>query len=243
VFLNPDVQIQDADVDALGEYFEHTPLGLVALSVVDEKQGAAHPQTFARATWWGGLTDIALGPFRPHELPLRSRRVGSHSADWVAGALILVRRSEFMDLGGFDERFFLYYEDQELGIRYRGAGLPIKGTDAIIGAHVAGHSSVDGDERIAPTAWSVLGWLEFVAMEHGRRRARTSWRLVTRTHRFGSNVAEWTASVTGTSRLRRKAEQLRAVDAKVVELARAGSRSEHNSCPEACRVVCEVSQR
>jgi len=37
--------------------------------------------------------------------------------EWVAGMFMLFRSSDFASLGGFDERFFLYYEDVDICIR------------------------------------------------------------------------------------------------------------------------------
>ena len=43
-------------------------------------------------------------------------------ADWVSGAGMLVRKTLFQDVGGWNERFFMYMEDEELcaAIRQRG---------------------------------------------------------------------------------------------------------------------------
>ena len=41
---------------------------------------------------------------------------------WVSGAAMLVKRADFVALGGFDENLFLYKEDEDLCLRLRGAG-------------------------------------------------------------------------------------------------------------------------
>ena len=45
--------------------------------------------------------------------------------DWVAGMFMLFPRRVFADLRGFDERYFLYYEDVDLCARLRSAGLRV----------------------------------------------------------------------------------------------------------------------
>ena len=42
--------------------------------------------------------------------------------DWVFGAFMLVERSRFMDLGGMDAKFRMYYEDVDLCYRFRQRG-------------------------------------------------------------------------------------------------------------------------
>ena len=42
---------------------------------------------------------------------------------WYCAACWLIRKSAFQEIGGFDERFFLYFEDVDFCIRLRQAGL------------------------------------------------------------------------------------------------------------------------
>ena len=63
------------------------------------------------------------------------------TVDWVSGACILARRSALQDVGGFDERYFLYWEDADLCRRLRGHGYEVRYMPAATAVHRVGHSS------------------------------------------------------------------------------------------------------
>lgn len=48
------------------------------------------------------------------------------SPDWVAGMFLFARRAAFESVGGFDERYFMYYEDVDLCRRLRQKGYDIR---------------------------------------------------------------------------------------------------------------------
>jgi len=60
--------------------------------------------------------------------------------DWVPGAFALIRRELFQRLGGFDERFFLYYEEVDLCRRVREAGLRVQYWPELRVQHIGGVS-------------------------------------------------------------------------------------------------------
>jgi GT2 family glycosyltransferase len=61
--------------------------------------------------------------------------------EWLSGACMLVRRSAFEAVGGFDDGFFLYCEDQDLCLRLRAAGGGIRYEPSAVVSHRGGHSA------------------------------------------------------------------------------------------------------
>ncbi|MGE0451186.1 MAG: glycosyltransferase family 2 protein [Vicinamibacterales bacterium] len=66
---------------------------------------------------------------------------GSVVVDWVSGACLLARRDTFARVGGFDSRFFLYWEDADFCRRARSAGLATRFVPAARAVHLVGQSS------------------------------------------------------------------------------------------------------
>ena len=65
----------------------------------------------------------------------------SATVDWVSGACMLVRRTAFDDVGGFDARYFLYWEDADICRRLRARGHEIRYVPTATAVHRVGHSS------------------------------------------------------------------------------------------------------
>jgi len=61
--------------------------------------------------------------------------------DWVPGAFALMRKSALDAVGPFDERFFLYYEEVDLCLRFRRAGWTIWYWPDVVVLHTGGESS------------------------------------------------------------------------------------------------------
>ena len=57
------------------------------------------------------------------ERPFGQCPCGNSDLDWLSGACIAVPRKKLLDLGGWDESFFVYCDDVTLGRTIREAGL------------------------------------------------------------------------------------------------------------------------
>jgi N-acetylglucosaminyl-diphospho-decaprenol L-rhamnosyltransferase len=230
LFLNPDVTLAAADADSLGRLLERRPFGLVAPTLDGESD-----RRRAEEPWAADLLAHTLETLRPREAARARIRhpVGPDAPAWVGGAILLAAREEFDRLGGFDPRFFLYYEDRDLSRRYRQAGLPIGTTDALRGFHAGGESSAHDGLRVGPNAWALLGWLQYISINDGDRTARRAARLALLTLRAVRVVLRAPAAA-GWPRAQRKARQVDELLRFVHDRARSGDGS---FCPDAMRAV------
>ncbi len=86
----------------------------------------------------------------------------------LAATAVLVRRSAMDAVGGFDESYFLYGEDQDLCHRLRAAGWKLVTVPDVWASHVSGGSAESGWDRelrwwqgtmqFAASWWSSPGW-------------------------------------------------------------------------------------
>jgi GT2 family glycosyltransferase len=65
----------------------------------------------------------------------------SMMVDWISGACMLARREALERVGGFDERYFLYWEDADLCRRLRAAGYHVRYAPSATAIHRVGQSS------------------------------------------------------------------------------------------------------
>jgi len=61
--------------------------------------------------------------------------------DWLSGACMLARRDRLAQVGGFDERYFLYWEDADLCRRLRARGYDVRYVPHAEAVHRVGQSS------------------------------------------------------------------------------------------------------
>jgi N-acetylglucosaminyl-diphospho-decaprenol L-rhamnosyltransferase len=85
------------------------------------------------------LTQFLLRAGRP-PAEFRHTYGGGGGVDWVAGACMLIRRSAFEAVGGFDEEYWMYWEDADLCRRLADAGWGVQLEPSAIVHHAGGAS-------------------------------------------------------------------------------------------------------
>ena len=75
------------------------------------------------------------------------RKYANRNVDWVTGAALMVRKDVFHKVGGFDETFFLYFEEADLCRRIRKLGFEIRYVPTTTVFHyLGGAAQVAGDK-------------------------------------------------------------------------------------------------
>lgn len=130
--LNPDVAIERRGVfAALLEHFADPAVvaaGPLLLTDAGERQVWDHGELR------GLRARVANGAGHAHWRP----RERPTEVAWVSGAFLLLRRSAFDAVGGFDRRFFLYKEEEDLCLQLRRAGGRIVYDPRVAARHVGG---------------------------------------------------------------------------------------------------------
>ncbi len=129
LFLNPDMLLNSDSLSVPVQYLsapENGDVGICGIQLVDQDgaiQRSCSRFPTPRMFLAGGVGLDRLAGFR-HLQPFMVEWDHARSAevDHVIGAFFMVRRSLFEALGGFDERFFVYYEEVDFALRARKAG-------------------------------------------------------------------------------------------------------------------------
>ncbi|BBU23923.1 glycosyltransferase family 2 protein [Mycobacterium xenopi] len=127
VVANPDVQWGPGSIDALLEAAARWPRAATLGPLIRDPDGAVYPSARHLPSLFRGGMHAIVGPvwrnnpwstaYRQERLEPTERPVG-----WLSGSCLLVRRAAFEQVGGFDERYFMYFEDVDLGDRLAKAG-------------------------------------------------------------------------------------------------------------------------
>lgn len=150
--LNPDCEVLPGAFAALSDTLDRHPECAIAapqlLNSDGTVQASARGEPGALTGLFGRNTLLTrwfpAAPAARRNLPaadLVNSGVESAAVDWVMGAAMLIRRDAFDRVGGFDERYFLYWEDADLCRRLRERGYSTRYVPRARVAHAGGASA------------------------------------------------------------------------------------------------------
>jgi len=129
LFLNPDTRLLPNSLTVPISFMQepaNTTIGICGIQLLDEEGNVS--RNCVRFPTPGRVLAMIFGLQRlmPHRFPQLLMVDWDHSAnrdvDQVMGAFYLVRGELYRELGGFDERFFVYYEEVDFAWRAKQLG-------------------------------------------------------------------------------------------------------------------------
>ena len=144
LFLNPDSKLEGDAVEKLASYLDtHSDVAVVGPKLLNsdssiQKEIARFPTLFSQI----------LILLRAHRLPFLGNFAyqnldynKTQEAEHLMGAALLVRREVFEKVGGFDENFFLWFEETDLLKRIEDKGYKIIYYPEAVVTHLVGQST------------------------------------------------------------------------------------------------------
>lgn len=164
--LNPDTEIQRPIFDELIKFYETTvDMGIVAPKLImqDDKVQASVKRL---PTLWGAFKEYILGIKNSYSefVPVSDE---SQEVEMAYGAAWLIKKDLFNKLGGFDEKFFLYYEDVDFCRRVRENNKKIYYYPKVLIKHLVGATKSEQDKYKLnlESAQKYHGWFKFMFLQ------------------------------------------------------------------------------
>lgn len=172
--LNADTELTPGALAALVAELEANPAAAACGPSVVGDDGTArpsvrgHPTRLALLHQHTALRFLRVGApaFARYRSPSIPPGPAPSDAEVVLGACVLFRGSAFRAAGGFDERYFLYFEEADLERRLAAAGGRVRYVPAAVVRHTGGASARRDPERAL--TWYLCSLFLYVDRWHGR---------------------------------------------------------------------------
>jgi GT2 family glycosyltransferase len=134
LFLNPDTNIMDGSLEKLLDVFEGDGKIGIAGPILIDGEGR-----FQKECWGSKKTPLSTVKSKLSSSSIRAEK-GIFEVDWVSGGAMVIRKNIFIELGGFDEKYFMYFEDVDLCLQAKKKGWKIAVNSAARVHHKGGKS-------------------------------------------------------------------------------------------------------
>lgn len=151
--LNPDIRFDVCPFSALLVCLQDTRVG-VAVPLVVNAQGQLEDSA---RHFPSPISILKKLFFQPRELDFEFG-TESQPVDWAAGMFLLFTRQVFQRISGFDERYFLYYEDVDICARLRLAKYQVM---VCPDAQVVHHAQRTSRRRLRYLVWHLRSMARF----------------------------------------------------------------------------------
>lgn len=146
LIVNPDLVFGTGAIDALLAAARRHPDAAAFGPLITTPDGVVYPSARDLPSIFTGVGHALLGwvwPTNPWTRRYRrdADRPVEREAGWLSGSCLLVRRTAFDQVGGFDPSYFMYFEDVDLGDRLGRAGWTSVYCPSATVVHQGGHST------------------------------------------------------------------------------------------------------
>ena len=159
--LNPDIRIHDNPFPKLEESLSDPTIGVVApliLGATGEIEDSARRFPTIRSLFEKALRGARKLDYQIGQTPV--------FPDWIAGMFMVWRPDVFRRIGGFDEAFFLYYEDVDACARLQQDGFRVVLVPAARATHLARRTSHHNPRYLW---WHMTSMVRYLIKRYGRR--------------------------------------------------------------------------
>lgn len=151
---NSDIELHGGALEALETAARPDEVACVGPRILDE-DGTVYPSARRLPSLRDGIGHAVLvraWPRNPWTRRYLQEEISHASAPattgWLSGACLLIKRSAFEAIGGFDDGFFMYFEDVDLGRRFGTAGYRNVFVPAATVSHIGGSTTSRYPERM-----------------------------------------------------------------------------------------------
>lgn len=182
-FLNPDTRIEDKDaLSNLCAFMKKYPqVGIVAPKILYmdgklQETCRRFPAWFTPIAQRTSIMDEEKSSDHSSQFLMEDFEHNKHRmVDWVQGSAFMIESKLFFEIGGFDERYFMYYEDVDLCRNCWKRGRPVYYLPEAVIYHVYGKESSVGDStwnrivRNPKTRTHILSWIKYTLKWFGEK--------------------------------------------------------------------------
>jgi N-acetylglucosaminyl-diphospho-decaprenol L-rhamnosyltransferase len=153
VVANPDLELGPGSLDVLLEASSRWPRGGAFGPLIKEPSGDVYPSARLTPSLGKGIGHAVVGRvWRDNPWTKAYKQsdtsVVEREAGWLSGSCLLMRRAAFDSVDGFDPRYFMYFEDVDLGDRLGRAGWQNVYVPSAEVVHIQGHSTARSSDKM-----------------------------------------------------------------------------------------------